>query len=150
MMRKKLKRFWLKKRKLNNEPFKIRIDSLDKLFSEIVRKRARGRCERCFKLKDRLECSHFFGRVKKSTRWDLENASGLCFWCHMHFHAFPMDHVEFFKKRLGEKRLLFLTLRANTPKKIDRTLKKIELQYELEKLEKEIEFENKIFGVKAK
>ena len=100
---------------------KIRIDPLDKLFSEFIRKRARGICERCGSRKgwDKLQCSHFFGRAKKSTRWDEENASALCFGCHQYFTSHPLEHADWFQARLGEGFDL-LVRRANTPQKPDR------------------------------
>lgn len=99
---------------------KIRIDPLDTLFSEFIRKRAMARvggCERCLHPKfdtfkddgstfpawKKLQTSHFIGRSNKSVRWDEENAAALCFGCHQHFQSQPIEHYEWFKKRLGER-----------------------------------------------
>ncbi len=96
---------------------KIRISPLDKLFSEYIRKRAMasiGGCERCFTQKKsykELQCSHFYGRGKRTTRFDEDNCAGLCFGCHEYLGAHPVEHVEFFKARLGE-RFDLLTARA--------------------------------------
>ena len=116
---------------------RIRIDPLDVLFSKIVRARVRGVCEYCKKNRERLECSHFHGRSKKSTRWDFQNVAALCFTCHQNFHAYPLDHVEWFKKRLGPEAFDRLTLRANTPEKTDRDLIKLGLKAEWEKMQAE-------------
>ena len=96
----------------------MRLDSLDTLFSEYIRKRAlqqTGGCERCGTPKYDiqrddsilpawmlLQCSHFIGRSKRATRWDEDNAAGLCPGCHMYFTSHPLEHVEFFKARLGD------------------------------------------------
>jgi len=94
---------------------RIRIDPLDTLFSEFIRKRAKGICERCGSYKGwkSLQCSHFFGRVKKSVRWDEENACALCFGCHMHFTSQPIEHFYWFLERLGEEKFDLLVARTN-------------------------------------
>ena len=87
----------------------IKLDKLDVLFSQYVRMRAiklvHG-CERCLAYKKdykELQCSHFFGRSRKSTRWDEDNCAGICFGCHQYLGSHPLEHVEFFKERLGDK-----------------------------------------------
>ena len=98
---------------------KIRIEPLDKLFSEFIRRRAGHGCERCGHWKAsylELECSHFIGRAKKSVRWDEGNAAGLCFGCHQYLGSHPLEHVEWFKQRLGDKFDLLLA-RSRTPAK---------------------------------
>ena len=99
---------------------KIRIDPLDTLFSQYKRrwaiKEVHG-CERCLTWKadyKGLQCSHFFGRGRKSVRWDEDNAAALCMGCHAYFTAHPLEHVEWFKARLGDKFDL-LQARARTP-----------------------------------
>jgi 5-methylcytosine-specific restriction endonuclease McrA len=106
-------------------------------FSLLVRLRAKGRCEYCLKIKDirDLQCSHFHGRRKASVRHDLDNASALCFACHLHLTENPLTHTEFFKKRLGDKFDL-LTLRANTPGKPDMKLLNLFLEQEIKKYDK--------------
>jgi len=82
---------------------------LDKLFSQYIRMRAIqkvGGCERCLTYKlswKQLQCCHFYGRAKKSVRLDEDNAVGLCGACHMYFTAHPLEFVEWFKARLGDK-----------------------------------------------
>lgn len=99
---------------------KIKIDVIDDLFSKCIRLLAMvrvGGCERCLApkydtVKDngdifpawkQLQCSHFFGRGRKSVRWDEDNAAGLCFGCHQYFTSHPLEHVEWFKARLGDR-----------------------------------------------
>lgn len=99
---------------------RIKRDKLDALFSEFIRKRAIaevGGCQRCLRpkfdiVKDngdilpawkQLECSHFFGRSRQATRYDEDNAVGLCGACHMYFTSHPLEHTEWFAARLGER-----------------------------------------------
>lgn len=65
------------------------IKKLDKMFSEIVRRK--GFCERCGKTdKSKLQCAHLYSRRHKNIRWDLENALCLCSGCHIFwFHLEP-------------------------------------------------------------
>ena len=89
---------------------KIKLDPLDILFSKLVRLRANGICEYCGK--PGSQTSHFHSRRKKSTRWDLDNASWACFTCHIYLGEHPNKHYEFFKKRLGTERFEELNIRA--------------------------------------
>lgn len=103
---------------------KSKFASLDLLFSEFIRKRAMPRCERCLTVKTtwkQLQCSHFYGRRKRSVRWDEDNGTGLCGACHLYFTANPNEHVEWQKERLGD-RFDDLKIRANTPGKPDISL----------------------------
>ena len=90
---------------------KIRIDKLDTLFSRFIRLRAGGLCEYCGERLP-LQCSHFHGRRKSSTRWDPDNACALDFSCHQYLAEHPNIHTEFFKKRLGSERFELLNIRA--------------------------------------
>ena len=117
----------------------MKLSNLDKLFSEVIRKRAISRvngCERCLTqkhdtLKDSgdtfyaymyLECSHFWGRGKRSVRYDEENAAGLCHGCHRYFTSHPAEHYQWFLERLGQVHFDFLATRARRPQKIDENL----------------------------
>lgn len=91
---------------------KIKIDALDRLFSKYIRLRAGGVCEKCGQTKT-LQCSHFHGRRKRSVRWNEDNAVALCFSCHMYLGENPLEHYEWFKKRLGEERFELLNIQAN-------------------------------------
>ena len=123
---------------------RIKITYEDKLFSEYIRKRAIknvGGCERCLtpkfdKVKDdgsifpaykQLQCSHFISRRQHSTRWDECNACGFCAACHMYFTGHPLEHVEFFKARLGDVEFERLKMRSQGVKGIDIKLVRIYL-----------------------
>ena len=112
---------------------KIRNDNCDRMFSLLVRAQAGGRCERCGRA-GRLECSHFHGRRKRSTRWDFGNCAALCYSCHRRFTENPAEHVEWFRKRLGQKRFDALTLRANLGRAPDRALVSLALKAEMERM----------------
>lgn len=98
---------------------KVKIDPLDKLFSEYIRKRAVkncGGCEFCGKHKEwkELQCSHFFGRRHKNTRWHPDNAAGLCFACHMRLGEDPAVHTQWFKDKLGLDKFFELSILARS------------------------------------
>ena len=119
---------------------KIRIDPLDQLFSKYIRLRAMdevGGCERCLHGKidyKGLQCSHFIGRGRKSVRWDEDNAAGLCMGCHIYFTAHPIEHVEWFKERLGD-RFDLLQARSRTPARyLDRAAIKLYYKAKIEEL----------------
>ena len=101
---------------------RIKVDKLDVLFSRLVRLRAGGKCEYCGKLKllPHLQCSHFHGRRKRSTRYDPDNAVGVCFSCHQYLGSNPYQHTEFFKKHLGSEKFDALNIRAEIPMKVDK------------------------------
>ena len=129
----------------------MKITPLDRLFSEFIRRMAiilTGGCERCLApkhdiIKDdgsifpawkQLQCSHFWGRNKQSVRYDEDNGAGLCGACHMYLTAHPLEHVEFFKARLGEKFDL-LDGRQRTPAhQIDREAIRIYLNARIKEL----------------
>ena len=119
---------------------RIRIDPLDSLVSEYVRKRAVmrvGGCEKCLKpyrWQD-LQCSHFFGRKDKATRFDDTNLAGLCFYCHNHFHAFPLEHVQWFEQHLGKENFELLQGRNRIVGKPDKKMLTIYYQQEIKKLD---------------
>jgi hypothetical protein len=104
----------------------------DGLFSDLVREKADYTCQRCQQEFEKptkaLHCSHFHSRAKKSTRFDLSNASALCYKCHEHFTAEdtfcggPMntkEHKAFYIKKLGQKEFDLLAVRAATAQKLD-------------------------------
>ena len=66
-----------------------------------------------------LHCSHYVGRGRYSTRFEPLNAVALCYGCHRFFTSHPIDHTEFFKKRLGEKWENLMELKETIIKKRD-------------------------------
>lgn len=83
---------------------RIRIDPLDRLVSEYIRRRAGGCCERCgtYHGWKGLQTSHFIGRSNRAVRYDPDNLAALCYGCHSYFHGHPLEHVEWFKNRMGD------------------------------------------------
>jgi len=107
----------------------MKIDPLDILFSEFIRKQAiklAGGCQRCGSPKydiqkengsiypawKQLQCAHLTGRWRESIRWDEENAVGTCGGCHL---VLDRDHLEkenFIIKHLGQEKYDLLKARA--------------------------------------
>ena len=104
---------------MKRTPFaKPKINPLDTMFSEVIRRRALfrvGGCERCLSPKAswrELQCSHHHGRSSKCVRWDVDNAAGLCAGCHMYLEHHPLEHVEFFRSYLGSEAYDLLSARS--------------------------------------
>ena len=110
---------------------KIKIDKADSVFSDYIRLRDR-KCCRCGRPgKPRksdglpivgLQCSHFHGRKKESTRFCELNCQALCHGCHVYFTSQPLQHANFMRQKLGEKTFDLLTLKANSKTKRDRQM----------------------------
>jgi hypothetical protein len=119
----------------------MHISYLDKLFSEFIRKRAMknaGGCERCHAGKSSyksLQCSHFHGRRKRSVRYDIDNAIGICGACHMYLGANPAEHVLFFLEKLGQEKFNNLHIRAQFHYKIDEQAIALDLRQRIKDLE---------------
>lgn len=107
----------------------LKIDAADKWFSMYVRLLA-GECRRCHSLVrynangDPIshQASHFQGRRKEATRYDMENVDSLCGACHLYFTAMPYEHVEWQKKTKGENVVQSIIVRSNGYKKKDRAM----------------------------
>ncbi len=113
------------------------IKRLDKMASEIVRKRAvqrSGGCDRCKKYHDwqGLQCAHFVSRVKFSVRWDLDNMAGLCGGCHMFIDRDPEAKEALFTELLGEQKVLYLKARHKYTGKTDLDLIELYLRQQNE------------------
>lgn len=128
--------------------FRIKISKADRLFSLCVRHLAKWTCQRCHRKYDpptqSLQCSHFHSRGNKSVRFDFENAVALCVLCHQRFTANPLEHTDFFLKRLGKRRFDALTVRRYTYQKVDERM----IAWGLEQILKKLELET--YGKKAK
>ena len=125
---------------------KIRIDPLDTLFSEAIRRRAIARvggCERCLTPKyditkedseifpawRQLQCAHLISRWHKSIRWDVDAAIGLCGGCHLWIDHEAEELIELRRKILGDDKVALLKARARTPARyIDKAAIKLYLQ----------------------
>lgn len=107
--------------------FKVKINPADKLFSELIRKKARWTCQYCGRVcRDwsgttifwKLEASHYFVRNHWSVRYDERNVNALCFSCHKKLGEYRNDEQGeydlFMKKKLGIEGYKKLKLDANT------------------------------------
>lgn len=115
----------------------IKIDKNDSIFSKMIRERDK-RCVLCNDTQRKSECSHFWGRGHKSTRFDGENAEYLCFTCHMKNEGNKQGEYRTYKiKTLGEKGYEQLEQRTNQFGKYG--------EYEKKKLQEilKLDYENK-------
>ncbi len=120
---------------------KIRLDKADTTFSQYIRTRDSWSCVRCGMYyappTTSLQCSHYFGRGKESTRFDPENCDALCWGCHHYWGSVNREDYRNFKiKQLGQKGFDALTLRANSYKKKDRKMAYLEAKELLKSLGK--------------
>lgn len=112
---------------------KIKLDKADIAFSWYIRTRDQWTCQRCgrkeeptFENKSSLQCSHYFGRARESTRFDTENCDTLCYGCHQYWGSTNREDYRHFKvKQLGEKGFTLLEIRSNTYKGKDRKMEYI-------------------------
>ena len=112
----------------------VKIDQADKYFSYYIRL-LQGKCQRCgslvvINLKTNLPASHtvshYFGRGRESTRFDIENCDTLCMGCHRIWSSDDREgYRAFMIKKLGQRGFDSLMLRANTTKKKDRKMELI-------------------------
>ncbi len=108
---------------------KIKLDKIDKVFSRLVRCRANWTCEKCGTFYEEgnrqgLHCSHIYGRARKSTRWSDLNAVAHCMGCHRFLTANPIIFSEWAKDYLGDENYFKLTRLANTPTRLNDSIKK--------------------------
>jgi len=150
-------------------PFGIKINATDVLFSLLVRERDGWTCVRCKRKHEKTDNtsdnSHYWGRGRKSVRWDFDNCDTLCkLPCHAgpnsqtpknfgweyqkqiagyNGSAVDGEYTQFKKKQLGKK-FDELMIRAHTPKKADEKSLRIGFKLELKKIEREKN--SQIFG----
>ena len=119
---------------------RVKIDELDKLLSQYVRLKANGICSKCLQYKGYkgLQVAHFIGRRYRSTRYDEANVCPLCFFCHQHFHENPLEFVEWFRARLGERDFSLLQARARQIGKPDKSAIELYFKEKISSLQKEI------------
>lgn len=124
--------------------YKTTIDAADKYFSMYIRLRDRE-CTRCHspvQFNDKgdpisHQMSHFQGRRKEATRFDLENGDTLCGGCHQYFTANPGEHYEWQVKMKGQNTVNAIVVRSNSYKKKDRKLEAMIWKQAYENLKKE-------------
>lgn len=116
----------------------LKIKPADKYFSLYIRSRDEWTCKRCGKQFTPptmgLHCSHYFGRTRKSVRWDEENCDSLCYGCHRYWEKENREEYRAFKvKQLGQRGFDALTVRANQIEKVNKNDEKIiALAYRME------------------
>lgn len=131
----------------------VKISKADTEFSLIVRELHGWRCEFCGKLCrvngewiHKLEASHYIGRAKRSTRFDLDNVRSLCFTCHKDLGGYTTgengEYDAWMQFSLGDPGYRNLVLRANLPRqiKMDREMEKLYVR----QLRKELERDGKL------
>lgn len=108
---------------------KIKIDAADSWFSKYVRLRD-GECRRCRSKVNynangdpiSHQMSHFQGRRKEATRFDLENGDTLCGGCHQYFTANPGEHYMWQVSTKGQSVVDAVIIRSNSYCKKDRKM----------------------------
>jgi hypothetical protein len=69
--------------------------SCDRLWAQLVKARAGGRCERC-ETAGRLEAHHCMGRTDMRLRFEVRNGVALHHQCHRWAEQFPLEFAEWF------------------------------------------------------
>ena len=123
----------------------MKRDKTDALFSRLIKLLSGGYCKRCknyLGVKSRgLHCAHLFSRGKRSTRFEREAATALCYGCHSYLDHHPLEKTEFFMELLGAERYAELELQSNTPatgkNKLDIEAIEADLKEKINKLEEE-------------
>lgn len=98
---------------------KIKIKPADTIFSNLIRERDNWTCVRCKKKytppTNALQCSHFWGRANKATRFDPLNCDALCYGCHARWEGNKQGEYRDFKlKQLGKKKYNELEKKARS------------------------------------
>jgi len=123
----------------------------DVLFSEYIRKRAImrvGGCERCGAQKYDIEkdkgeilpawkllhCAHLISRVHHGTRWDPDNALGLCPGCHFFIDREPKVKELFIIEKIGLYAYQQLLIRKAGVHRIDHAALMLYLKKQIEEL----------------
>ena len=132
-----------RKKRRKKSPNKKLDDSLDKLWSLLVKHRANWRCEYCGSREKMLNSHHIYSRSNRSTRWDLENGVCLCVGHHtfstkFSAHKTPTEFTEWLYKEKGEAWMSDLRVKAHAIAKL-KPFEKQELLDELTELLKQYE-----------
>ena len=97
----------------------VKEKRLDALFSLLIRGRADYTCEarvtkNCDGSYGKMDCSHFFGRRHRSTRFFPGNAACHCSTCHRWLTENPYEFGKWIEEHLGADKTQVLRLRAHT------------------------------------
>lgn len=116
----------------------MKIDVRDEWFAKCVKERAEWTCERCGKYypeghRRGLDCSHYFGRRSRSTRWHPDNAFAHCRGCHQYLGSNPLYFTQWVRDQLGDERHDWLMRRHHKPQKYTKAdLREIARHYRTE------------------
>lgn len=126
--RRKKKKGNPKKKKFNAKKTK---KELDILWSRFIRRRD-PICQKCGKTQS-SQGAHIFGRGNLSTRWDVSNGVGLCFFCHLYWaHREPVEFTLWIIGKMGEE--AFGSLKKKSQEIFDSS----ELKNRAEEIKKEL------------
>lgn len=131
---------------------KIRIDAADALFSKFIWQRDGNKCQYCGSVPfdgRGMECSHFWGRGKESTRFSLENCDTFCKRCHAKLETEKAEGRAYWiwkSQQLGPVRFSALMLNAHTYQKKDRRLSLMMIKALMAEMAKS---EQKVMGAKS-
>lgn len=110
-----------------------------KLWTEIVKLRAKNVCEYCSR-SNNLNAHHFYSRSNVKVKYDLDNGFCLCSGCHslsssFSAHKTPAEFVEWAKSKRGQLWFDRLQLKANYygGQKTDISLELLYLKQELKR-----------------
>lgn len=116
----------LKPSTLKHRVNKLLKKKLDKLWSELIKKRAKGRCEMCGRTTS-LNSHHIISRSNLTLRWDLANGCCLCVSCHsLGNHSAHKDPLGFAEWVRGHRAADYDYLMARKNERFDKDYDKIE------------------------
>lgn len=105
-------KFSLPKEKTRSQLIKI----LDKLYSDYIKEKAKGKCFKCGLVKKNAGISHFYSRKNMSTRWDNDNCDWACWGCHFyhleHFKQSGQFYERYLIKKLGKEGFSQLVMKS--------------------------------------
>lgn len=119
----------------------MKLRKTDRLFRKLVLQLENYTCARCRKPYEPDNCrglhvSHYWGRGRENTRFDIENVCLLCYGCHLIWaHGDQRDdYKQYMIERLGKEGFDRLEARAYTHKKKDDVLNEVVIKQLLETL----------------
>lgn len=98
----------------------LTTDQADRAFSLMIRKRD-PICMRCHRMPS-TDCSHFWERGNSATRFDPDNADGLCRGCHQLWEGRRNGAIPFKMKQIHGKKYRELEQKHNTTMKRDEAI----------------------------
>lgn len=106
----------------------IKRTTADIAFSKAVRESFDWECQVCHSYGKHnpamMDCSHIISRANRRTRFTVDNAICLCRSCHEKMGRNTLEHAALAQDVLGEDRYWALKRKANTVKKIPKTVEK--------------------------